>query len=325
MSFAKDLSVIIPARNEQFLVNTVDDILRNIEADTEIIVVCDGAWPNPPIQDHPRVTVLHFTDPIGQRGAVNVGAQVSRAKYVMKLDAHCAVDKGFDRKLMATCQHDWTVIPRMYHLHVFDWVCVKCQARYYQADPVPVCKCGCSEFTQGLVWQPRWNKGARDFMRFDHTMHFQYWGKYDRRPEAKADICDTMSSIGACFFMERDRFYELGGVDEAHGFWGQFGVEIACKSWLSGGRHVVNKTTWFAHFFRVGKLRFPYEISGDAQERAKVYSRDLWMNNKWDKQVYPLSWLVEKFKPAPDWHDDKGKEALSCIMSKGNEFRKKAA
>jgi len=41
---------------------------------------------------------------------------------------------------------------------------------------------------------------------------------------------------------------ELEGLDERHGFWGQFGTEISCKSWLSGGRQVVNKKTWFAIF-----------------------------------------------------------------------------
>jgi hypothetical protein len=25
------------------------------------------------------------------------------------------------------------------------------------------------------------------------------------------------------------------------------------------------------------------------------------MNNKWDKAVHPLSWLLEKFAPVPDW------------------------
>jgi hypothetical protein len=111
-----------------------------------------------------------------------------------------------------------------------------------------------------------------------------------------------MSSVGACFFMHRERFFELDGLDEAHGFWGQFGTEVACKSWLSGGRQVVNKRTWFAHMFRVGKLKFPYPLSGEAQERARIYSRDLWLNNKWSKQTRPLQWLIDKFAPVPDWN-----------------------
>ena len=54
-----DLSVVIPARSEMFLAKTVEDILLNIEGNTEIIVVLDGAWAAPPIKDDPRVTIIH--------------------------------------------------------------------------------------------------------------------------------------------------------------------------------------------------------------------------------------------------------------------------
>lgn len=318
---AKDLSVIIPARNEEWLDRTIVDILSHREADTEVIVILDGYWPNPSIPDRKDVIIIHPTDSVGQRGGVNIGASVSRAKFIMKLDAHCTVDQGFDRKLIEDCEYDWTVIPRMYHFHVFDWMCEICGERYYQADPVPQCKCGSTQFKKDVVWHKREDKPPRDFMRFDHTMHFQYWRKYEKRQESNQEITDLMSSIGACFFIHRQRFWDMGGMDERHGSWGQFGTEVACKAWLSGGRHVVNKKTWFAHFFRVGKLKFPYDISGDAQERARIYSRDMWLNNKWEKQVRPLSWLIEKFKPIPDWHEEKGKEVLAYINKMGFEFK----
>jgi glycosyltransferase involved in cell wall biosynthesis len=41
---AKNLSILIPARNEMFLKNTFEDALKNSESDTEIIVALDGAW-----------------------------------------------------------------------------------------------------------------------------------------------------------------------------------------------------------------------------------------------------------------------------------------
>ena len=105
----RDLSVIIPGRNEEFLQKTIENVLENIQSDTEIIAICDGYWPDPPVLDHPRVIVVHHTDPIGQRAATNEGARISQAKFVMKLDAHCAVDKGFDAKLIKDCRRrNWT-------------------------------------------------------------------------------------------------------------------------------------------------------------------------------------------------------------------------
>ena len=299
----KDLSVLIPARNEVFLEQTIKNILENAEADTEVIAVLDGYWPDPPIKDNTKVTFIHHTVPVGQRAAVNEAAAISKAKYVMKLDAHCAVDKGFDVKLMADCEKDWTVIPRMYNLHAFDWKCSKCGERHYQCPPMPTCK-KCHEVCNvSPVWKPRLHKRT-DFARFDSTMHFQYWRRYEKeRKEAKPDIADVMSIVGCCFFMHRDRFMELDGLDEKHGSWGQFGTEISCKSWLSGGRQVVNKKTWFSHFFRVGGLKFPYSLSWEAQEKAREYSRWLWLGNRWEKAKLPLKWLVDKFSPVPGWED----------------------
>lgn len=301
-----DLSVIIPARNEIFLSKTIENILANIRGNTEIIAICDGNWPEPPVNDHPRVTIVHHTESIGQRAATNEGARISQAKYIMKCDAHCAFDEGFDVNLMADCEPDWTMVPQMYNLHAFDWQCGGCGDRTYQGPRPEKCgKCGkADDFEMVIVWQPRWNRLTISW-RFDKDLHFQYWRKHAKRPEAKDPIIDTMSFIGACWFMYRDRYLELGGLDEAHGSWGQVGTEIACKSWLSGGRLVTTKRTWFSHMFRTNNngFSFPYPISGNAIARAQEYSRDLWLNNKWPKAKYPLSWLVDKFAPVPDWHE----------------------
>lgn len=295
-----DLSILIPARNEMFLRRTIEDILTNIEGDTEIIAVLDGAWAEPPIPDHPRVTLVFHPSPIGQRAATNEAARLSSARYVMKVDAHCAFDRGFDVKLMADCQHDWTVIPRMYNLHAFDWVCTDCGGRTYQG-PKRCEKCQGENVEMDLVWKPRLNRRT-DFARFDRDLHFQYWGAYERRPQAQAEIADVMCFVGAAFFMERSRYFELGGLDEGHGSWGQMGVEISCKSWLSGGRQVVNKKTWFAHLFRTQPgFGFPYPITHAEQEAARTYSRRLWQGNGWDRAVHPLRWLIDRFSPVPDW------------------------
>lgn len=304
----KDLSVIIPARNEMFLQNTVEDVLANMRADTEIIVICDGCWPDPPLYDHPKVTIVHHTESVGQRAATNEGARISQAKYVMKLDAHCAMDEGFDVKLIQDCKYDWTMVPSMYNLHAFDWKCLSCGNQTYQGvKPINCQKCGSKDFDMVIIWKPRLNRMTLSW-RFDKNMQFQYWRKHRKRSEAKGDLIETMSFIGACMFLERDRFWELDGMDENHGSWGQFGTEWACKSWLSGGKLITSRKTWFGHMFRTGNFAdnghssFPYPLSGNAIERARAYSRDLWLNNKWSKAKYPLSWLIEKFAPVPDWH-----------------------
>jgi len=300
-----DVSVIIPARNEMFLSGTIEHILSAIEAKTEIIAILDGYWPEPQIPEDSRVTVIHHSVPIGQRAGVNEAAELSQAKYIIKTDAHSMFDKGFDVKLMADCEYDWTVLPRMYNLHVFDWVCENGH-NFYQdkygigkENKCPNCK---FPLTMKYIWRIRKSRKT-DYMCLDNDLRVQYWGKYGERPEAQGDITDVMTGIGACWFQHRERFLELGGLDEKHGFWGQVGCEVACKAWLSGGRHVVNKKTWFAHMFRTtGSFGFPYKIHGSAQEKARKYSRDLWKNNRWPKQKRKFQWLIDKFAPVPTWH-----------------------
>lgn len=308
-----DLSVIIPARNEEFLHLTVADVLKNSRAKTEVIVIADGTWPITPLDQDKRVTIVYNPTPIGQRASVNLGARVSQANYIMKLDAHCTVDEGFDTKLIENCEDDWTVIPRMYNLHAFDWRCKECGNKWYQGPEPTACKqdsytesLPCSntkEFEKIMVWMKRKNTRS-DFFYFNKELKFNYWRSFGIRKEARAPICDVMCNLGACWFMKRDRFFAMDGLDENHGSWGQMGVEISCKSWLSGGKQKVNKNTWFAHLFRTQPgFGFPYPNPGT--NKAKEYSRDYWLNNKWPKAVHKLDWLVEKFKPVPEWHTTK--------------------
>lgn len=301
-----DLSICIAARNEMFLSRTIKDILEHSEVQTEVIVVYDGDWPDPPVEDHPRVHSIYHPVSVGQRAAINEAARMSTAKYIMKADAHCAFDQGFDVKLIENCEYNWTVVPRMYNLHVFDWQCKICNHRTYQGPELTECE-NCkksNKFERVEVWKPRLSSRA-DFARFDRDLHFQYWRDYEKRPESQGDIADLMCFVGACWFQHRERFLELGGLDEEHGSWGQVGMEISAKSTLSGGRLVVNKTTWFSHLFRTRKgFMFPYSLSGNQVERARQYSKWLWIENNWSKAMHPLSWLVERFWPIPGWEEN---------------------
>lgn len=308
-----DLSILIPARNEPFLLHTIQDVVSHMKGDSEVIVVLDGAWPIDPIPDHPRVHLIYHPQSIGQRAATNEAARCARGKYVMKLDAHCAVDDGFDLKLVTPYETGeltpaTTTIPRMYNLHVFNRRCAACQTVHYQGplgDTVecPTCKV-VGQLVQEMVWTPRFNR-MTDFARFDRRPQFQYWTQYKRRPAAQPELADVMCHVGAGWMMPRARYFDLGGMDEGHGSWGQMGIEVSCKSWLSGGRQVVNKRTWYSHLFRTQPgFSFPYRMTENAAERAREYSRRLWFDNTWSGQTRPLTWLIRKFHPVPEWETD---------------------
>lgn len=313
-----DLSILIPARNEMFLKRTIQDIFENSREKTEVIVVLDGAWPSDPIPDHPRLTIIYHPESVGQRAATNEAARLSNAKYLMKVDAHCAFDEDFDTKMLNDMKDDWTMIPAMRNLHVFDWVCQNGHRRYQ--SPSGVCKICGEKTTMDVVWMAKPNPESTSY-RFDADLHFQYWREYKSRQKGK--LVETMSAQGSCFMLTRDKYFELNICDECHGSWGQQGTEVACKTWLSGGTLVVNKNTWYAHLFRTqgGDFGFPYPNPGI--EKAREYSRNLWFYNKYEKQIYPLSWLIEKFNPIPGWHDIKDNSVFEKIIKEESIFYNK--
>src|SRR3990167_4814919 len=119
-----------------------------------------------------------------------------------------------------------------------------------------------TDFEKVIVWKPRLNRRS-EYYRFDTTLHFQYHGDRKRLPEASNDIVETMSAQGSCFMLTREKYWELDICDESWGSWGQQGTEVACKTWLSGGRLVTNRKTWYSHMFRTqgGDFGFPFPIS----------------------------------------------------------------
>jgi len=300
-----DLSVIIPARNEEFLQATIEDLLRTIKGKTEIIAVLDGELPDPPLTvNDDRLTLIYHPQAVGQREACNGAARIAKGKYLMKVDAHCAFDDGFDVKMMAEMKDNWTMIPVMRNLHIYNWVCIECGETRYQGRSGSCKKCGGKE-RKDIVWIPKTNPSSKAY-RFDKTMHFQYWGDLARRQHG--DITETMSIQGSCFMITKKKWFELNICDsEYFSSWGQQGVEVACKTWLSGGSVMVNRKTWYGHMFRTqgGDFGFPYSNPQNLVRENREKSRQLFQKNKWPLATRKFQWILDRFKP-PDWTITKG-------------------
>jgi hypothetical protein len=337
-----DLSILIAARNEFYydldlLSHTVTNVLENSGPSTDVIVICDGSWPMTPLDPHPRLTLVHHNKSIGQRAAVNEAARLSKSKYIMKLDAHSAMSKDFDTVLMNDMQPNWMCVPLQFNLLCFEWKCKRCGWIKDQSPKPEQCgKCRSQFLKQVVIWKPRdGQEGRRNTpthtWRFDSKLEFQYWGQFTAdeayckkhnipfRADQQGDIHDTMSLLGACWMLERELYWAIDGLDEKMGSWGQMGTELALKILTSGNELKVNKRAWFSHFFRVGGIGFPYP-DGGRKERAMARCRELWMQNQWPKQIRPLSWVIEKFSPAPDW--DKNSAVTQEVMAAGEKFYK---
>jgi hypothetical protein len=257
--------------------------LAKAEGEVEIIVVLDGMWQ--PIKDDPRVTIVHhgmIQDNIGMRDSINTGMLLARGEYVMKIDGHCRVGQGYDLILAADCEDDWVVVPRRHRLDVDNWELID-DGR----PPVDYM------FIAYPYERP-----------YDKTcgLHGDIWKQaYHDRKDILID--DLMTMQGSCYFMTKKHWEWLGGLDASK--YGQFtheSQEISNKTWLGGGRVVVNKKTWYAHLHKGKKHGTGYGFT-NAQwekwaydhEKGRTFCIDYWMNDRWEDRKHDWQWLLNKF------------------------------
>lgn len=278
-----DVSIVIPARNEQFLTPTIKDLVRNARTNAEIIVMLEGYWPDE-IVDEPNVVYVHSTVPKGMRGAINAGAALAQGKYLMKCDAHCAFDEGFDEKLVADLSEDWVAVPRRYSLNPEEW-------------------------------RPR-DKRRIDYMFLCYpndpndfggpSLKGKVWGDLNYNDSLdEQEIVDLMSAQGSCWFMHKDYFNWLELLDEAnYGHFSNEFQEIGLKVWLSGGRVIRNKKTWYAHLHKGRKYGRGWPLGRSVLNKGASYTNQ-WMTGKhWHKQDRDIRWMVNKFWPVPTWPEE---------------------
>ena len=264
-----ETSIIIPARNEQFLNKTIEDVLAKARGEIEIIAVLDGYWPDPIIQEE-RVHYIHFTARRGMRPCLNAGVESARGRYVMKLDAHCMVAEGFDVVLAEACQDDWVCVPTRQRLDAENW-CIKDDGR----RPI------------NYLWMDLSNDG----------MNFKEWHQknVDRSLDA-IEIDDILSMQGSCYFMPRAYWHKLELLDtENYGTFRKDPQEVAFKAWLSGGRVVRVKTTWYAHLHKGKQYGRGYTTSQADWAKGDEYVKKWRTDEAWDKATKPFSWLLSKF------------------------------
>ena len=281
-----DVSIVIPARNEQFLTPTIRDLLRNSRADLEIIAVLEDYWPDELVEDK-RVHYLHSTPARGMRGAINAGAAIAKGKFLMKIDAHCAVSEGFDATLMDTMEPNWVKVPRRYSLDAENWDTeprkpkkwIDAMFLCYPNDP--------NDFggpsLKGKRWSARNNEKARESILLD----------------------DLMSAQGSCWFMHKDYFHWLDLMDEEnYGHFSNEFQEIGLKVWLSGGEVKRDKRCWYAHLHKGRKYGRGWPLGKSVLNQGAAFTNK-WMDGRnWRKQDRDIRWMVNHFWPVPTWPEE---------------------
>ena len=288
--------VIIPSRSERFLQKTIDELLDKARGDIEIIVVLDGYWPETMVNDDQRVIVMHHGGQhknFGMRESINLGVKASNGEFIMKTDEHCAFGEGFDIILAADCKHNWVATPCRLKLDDKEWTYSR--GKYPSIDNMYLtCPINGSVGLSGKEWRS--------------------WHSFRK----KIKIDDCMMFQGSCYFMTREHWDWMGGLDtEKYGKFHFEPQEIVLKTWLGGGRVITNKNTWYAHRYRkkgegrgYGFCNIQHRELDQGKLGLNMFLTDYWINNRWKERVYDFEWLIEKFWPVPNWPENWREEVI---------------
>jgi glycosyltransferase involved in cell wall biosynthesis len=272
------VSIIIPCKNDILLLKTLEDIRAHATGEYEIVVVLDGPVSFSLPAERENLTYIQKPKPEGIREALNEAASRATGQYLLKADAHCMFGENFDEILQKDCQDNWVVIPRRYGMDG------------HRPD----------------AWE-RQHDFAADYyyLRCPWTGPFGLYLSTNRwigRDEERKDIMldETMGMHGSMWFMATDYYRNiLQGLNSSNNasLFGD-GEEISLKTWLSGGKVMVNKNTWYAHL----QIRQPSKQQREKDylsEASHRYIAEYWTKNQWEKQTQDFGWLVDRYWPLP--------------------------
>lgn len=287
------LTVVVPARNELYLQQTITDLFAKAAGDIEVILVLDNYWPDPIIADRPGLTIIHWGGRRGMRAAINAGAEIGKGDFILKCDAHVLFDEGYDVKLAADCDGDWLVTPLRYGL-------------------------------DAEKWERRTDKPAVDYEYLSYPyegdnlvgLHARYWWNARHKARKAFDVDENMAFQGSCWMMPMKYFRELIYPMDIpnYGLFVAEPQEIGLKVWLGGGKCMINKKASYCHLWKgqqyrdlhLQRMGFHYtRVGSDDFKKGNDYSVYYWFNDRWPERIHDLAWLVDRFWPVPTWPDDR--------------------
>ena len=214
------ISVIIPARQEPYINETIRSLYNNASGEIEVIVVLDGEAA--PIDK--RAKVIFHPKPLGRRVSMNEAAWIARGEFLLHIDAHCSMTPNWDIKLSESCTKDTLIVSLVSAMDE---------------------KTGKTKLGH-----------TYSFVYLNENLVEKWWGKYKNLSDCKVTE-ETMAMTGCGWMIRKDYYMSLGGCDESLGELGHLGPEWALKVWCNGGMMLLRTDVKCGHIFGSNKIQ-PY-------------------------------------------------------------------
>ena len=296
------LSIVVPSYLCRYAGKTVDHIFLKAKGEVEVVMVCDGFWPNPMPQENKNLVIIH-KGWSGMRKSINLGVKAATGEFILKCDDHVVFEEGFDEVLKRDSQDQQLQVPSRYFLDVETWGKKKRPVEYeYLAYPYRYL----DSVRYGMGLHAKKWLGEDGSHPLDMRPPQYYWKE---RHMEHIPIDEIQIIHGSCWFMPRKHFFDIGGLEE-NVFSSLYmePQELVIKTWLIGGRCVVNKNTWYAHMHKSndgGPQAREFELDTRAMRETERLGTALFMNDKWSRLTpRNMKWIIEHFWPIPEWPED---------------------
>jgi hypothetical protein len=181
--------------------------------------------------------------------------------------------EGYDLKFQENCEDNYVIVSRRAELNP-DWTVT---------DPTVA-----DYFYMSSPWT-----SPSGYFRMSR------WITRDRQ-HSNILFDETLTFSGSNWFMSRDHFFNrIKMMDEDRfGQWSGEPEEISCKTWLGGGKVMINKEVTHNHL-RKEKIGRPYTIEwNDALVGLQEGTR-YWSHDEWPDRIHNFDWLIDRFWPLP--------------------------
>ncbi len=271
----RPLSFIVAVRDEpQYLFNaTIEGLLQTTAGYPREIIVVDDASLIPQSFEHPEVTTLRNSEPIGCARSRRTGADLATGDVLVFLDPHMSFAPDWLDRMMA---------------HVESGALL-CAAWWNWEMTKPLC------WGAEFVWC-----GKRDYHAgLSPGFSFRHLTEYP----CKA-VVDVPMVIGACYMMLRETYEQIGGFSPFFRTWGKLEQDLCARARILG---VGVKCVTGAHVGHFSRKTFPYPVRWDDIEFNQLVTvRTVFQPRAaeiFEQLLQPLPrqveiWLAEaKFRP----------------------------